>query len=254
MGERIMSMYVFRDKERKRKLYAKQAIKENRDTRFFCPNIKCNAHMYICGLDGITAAYFSANRNGHSHVKGCPFGANNSFNPDDFDESAFDFDNAMDELATPSKQVKKKTEPGEHGTGESLPRPPRTIRQIYDMCKSYDVIDTYGNKKIGQMILDDRSLYMYPKGVFGKKIIECKASQYFYNSEKLEIKLIAPIAAGKYTFQVKIPDKDLFKHIKDTIYNNRNKIILISGDWGAGSTFNCFTTSLASKKQIAVIN
>lgn len=248
-----MAMYAFRDKARKQKLYAKYAASESRDTRFFCPNENCDAHMHICGLDGTAAAYFSANRQGHSHVKGCPFGANNSFNPDDFDEASFDFDNALDGLAIPSKKVDKKSEPGEHGTGEPTKKPPRTIRQIYDMCKSIDVVDTYGGKEVGQMIVDDRSEFMYPKGVFGKRIIEGKAPRYFYDPKTMEITIKAPITSEKYMFQMKIPDKELFKHIKNTIFNNPDKIIVVSGEWEAGSKYGYFTTELKSKKQITVI-
>jgi len=32
------------------------------------------------------------------------------------------------------------------------------------------------------MILDDRSEFMYPRGVFGKRIIEGKAKGFFYDS------------------------------------------------------------------------
>ncbi|MEG0737574.1 MAG: hypothetical protein RR441_11935, partial [Longicatena sp.] len=251
--EKNMAMYVFRDKDRKEKLYAKSAASESRNTRFFCPNENCDAHMYVCGLDGTAAAYFSANRKGYRHIKGCPFGASNSFNSDDFDEALFDFDSVLDGLSTPSKKVNKKSEPGEHGTGESIKRPPRTIRQIYDMCKSIDVVDTYDGKDVGQMIVDDRSEFMYPKGVFGKRIIEGKVFGYFYNSKTMEITIKAPILSEKYTFQVKIPDKELFAHVKKTIFNNRDKIIVVSGEWRAGSSYDCFATEMKSKKQFTVI-
>lgn len=50
-GKKTMAMYVFRDKDRKLKLYAKNAASESRDTRFFCPNKNCDAHMHVCGVD-----------------------------------------------------------------------------------------------------------------------------------------------------------------------------------------------------------
>jgi hypothetical protein len=44
-------MYVFKDKLRTTKFYAKDSIKENRNTRFYYPNPACDANMYICGKD-----------------------------------------------------------------------------------------------------------------------------------------------------------------------------------------------------------
>ena len=71
--------------------------------------------------------------------------------------------------AKPSSQ---KSIPSAHGTGEPGAYPPRTLRQIYSLCKSFSVGNTYAGKEIGSMILDDRSEYRYPKGCFGNKIIE----------------------------------------------------------------------------------
>ncbi|GAA0377311.1 hypothetical protein GCM10008933_05760 [Paenibacillus motobuensis] len=75
-------------------------------------------------------------------------------------------------MRIPSKSVLKKKSPNPHKTGESDSKPLRTTRQIYDMCKSYPCSHSYNNLVIGQMLLDDRSEYMYPKGVFGNRVIE----------------------------------------------------------------------------------
>ena len=39
-----MSMYAYKDLNRKEKLYAKDGAIESRDRRFYCPNPSCNAH------------------------------------------------------------------------------------------------------------------------------------------------------------------------------------------------------------------
>jgi len=129
-------MYAYKDLNRNEKLYAKDGAMENKDRRFYCPNPSCNAHMHICGLGGIKTAYFSANRKDFGHTKGCPFGAKISFSPGEYDENSFDFDNALDALTTPNRPISKKEEPSLHTTGRAAARPLRTIRQIYDMCKS----------------------------------------------------------------------------------------------------------------------
>lgn len=248
-----MSMYVFKDKLRTIKFYAKDATKENRSTRFYCPNPDCDAHMYICGVDGSSYAYFSANRREYRHVSKCPFDSSNGFNPYEHDENTFDFENALEALTSPSKSISGKETPGSHGTGTPRKKPLRTIRQIYDMCKSFDSIDTYNGVKIGQMIVDDRSEYMYPKGVFGYRLIEGEAIGYFYNSEKLEIKILAPIASRKYSFILKFDEEKLFHDIQKGIYENRDKIIVIAGKWQSTGKFNIFYADITSKRQVSII-
>ncbi len=59
------------------------------------------------------------------------------------------------------------------------------------MCKQFPPNYSYGNEKIGRMILDDRTAYWYPKGVFGFKIIESCVKGRFYDNDKNEIYLVA---------------------------------------------------------------
>lgn len=250
-----MSNYVFKDKNRTIKLFAKDAIRENKDTRFYCPNPNCDAHMYICNVEGVSSAYFSANHKNYPHEDKCPFKALNRFKSDDYDEILFNFESALEALACSTKKdIRGLETTSEHGTGDSRRKPLRTIRQIYDMCKSFDINDTYNEIKIGKMIVDDRSSYMYPKGVFGYKLIEGKVKGYFYNSQKLEIKILAPITSEKYSFILRFRDEKLFKEIEKAIFENREKMIVVSGNWKSTDKYNYFFTDIISKKQIAIIN
>lgn len=129
--------------------------------------------MHIRHKEGVSVAYFSAIPS-HAHIKGCLHGSKNGFNPNNYNEEKFEFDNALAALTMPSKRQRKKEIPGEHGSGKVTLKPPHTLQQIYFMCKSYDCADTYNGITIGRMLLDNRSAYMYPKGVFGWKIIEGK--------------------------------------------------------------------------------
>lgn len=69
----------------------------------------------------------------------------------------------------------------------------------------------------------------------------------------LQIYLSAPINSGKYSFILQFADKDLYRTIRDEIYNNRDKIIIVAGEWGASGVYNSFVAEVISKKQIAII-
>ena len=246
-------MYVYKDDARKEMLLARDAQKQDKDIRFYCPNPQCDAYMYIRNIDGVSASYFSANPS-HGHIDGCVYGATNGFNPNSYCEDKFEFDNALVALTTPSKPQTKKITPGEHGIGPSNPKPLRTIRQIYSMCKSYACSDTYNKITIGQMLLDNRSFYMYPKGVFGQRLIEGKSKRpRFYDSSKKEISLIISDEGKEYTFILEFDDENLFKEIKNVVFPNRDYLVVVAGKWRSSGSFNVFCTTVSSKKQIAII-
>lgn len=248
-----MAMYVYKDAARTDKLHAKEAQKQNKGKRYYCPNPECDAHMYLWNVDGVSAAYFRASRS-YKHREGCPYGIKNGFNPNEYDEEKFDFDNAILALTIQSKVQSKNEEPGEHGSGTGISKPPRTIRQIYSMCKAYDYSDKYNGITIGKMLIDNRSIFMYPKGVFGWRIIETKCKRpRFYDSNKMEISLVASTVGEEYTFILNFDNEGLFKEIKNTIFPNKEYLIVVAGQWSSSGTFNIFCASINSKKQLAII-
>lgn len=165
-----MSNYAYRDLERKIVLYSSQAIKEDRNETFYCPNPKCEAKLYICAIEGSKSAYFRATKPMYKHILNCPFGTSGSeFDKNKFDESEFVFNNAIDGLLAVTGNPKEEKKIDGHNIGEPKAHPLRTLKQIYSMCKSMPVNLKYGDKEIGEMLLDDRSEYRYPRGCFGKK-------------------------------------------------------------------------------------
>lgn len=249
-----MAKYAYRDNERKNIIYSIDAVKEDRDKAFFCPNPNCEACLFVCAIDGSRNAYFSATKANYPHILNCPFGSNNvEFDENQFDQTQFMFDEAMDNLNAITTTPKKRKRPGEYNTGEVKKHPPRTLRQIYSMCKSYPVIDTYGNKEIGEMILDDRSEYRYPKGCFGNKIIEAVVKRRFYDNEKKQIYLAAPIYSQKYSFILCFLDDDTYRVIRDEIYNNKDKIIAVAGKWEKSEIHDYFISRINGRKQVTVI-
>ncbi|MFT8460516.1 MAG: hypothetical protein ABF741_00010 [Liquorilactobacillus ghanensis] len=249
-----MAMYVYKDSLRTIEFHAEDALKQDVGIRYYCPNPKCDAHMYLCGVDGLSTAYFSANRHSFPHIENCDFGSSNSFKPNNFDESSFDFKFAIENMLSPRASTKEKKIPNTHKIGKSKLKPLRTIRQIYDMCISHSCTQKYNNQIIGQMLLDDRSEYMYPKGVFGYRIIKAKTKRgSFYNTEEQEFYLVAP-SSKKYEFVLQVQDNELFRLLRDSFYKNRDRFIIIAGDWISSGKFNVFQTNINSRRQVKVIS
>ncbi len=249
-----MAVYAYRDALRKEIIYAADAAKEDRSKRFYCPNPNCKAHLYICAIDGSKKAYFRATKKGFPHISKCAFGSStDEFNADEFDEASFVFDNAMENLYIVTSSQKLQKMSGNHNQGAVKKHPPRTLRQIYLMCKSKPVTELYGDKVIGSMILDDRSEYRYPNGCFGNRIVEALPRKRLYDDDNMQLYLSAPIKSGKYSFVLQFTDDNLYRMIRKEIYNNRDKIIIIAGRWKKSGIYNRFVTEVISKKQIAVI-
>lgn len=249
-----MAKYAYRDFQRKNVIYSNQAVIEDRNKEFYCPNPKCNAKLYICAIDGSKSAYFRATKSEYKHITNCPFRSSNSeFDENKFDELKFVFENAIDNLLCITESQKKKVSTGVHNNGEIKAHPPRTIKQIYSMCKSMPVNSKYGDKEIGEMLLDDRSEYRYPKGCFGNRVIEAKAKKKLYDDDKKQIYLSAPMSSQKYTFIMEFNDLDTYKFIRSEIYNNRDKIFIVAGNWKTSNHYNSFITTVYGKKQIAII-
>lgn len=249
-----MTKYAYRDKNRRNIIYSNQVIKEDRNTAFFCPNPMCNAKLFICSIDGSEGAYFRATKPEFRHIPNCPFeNSGAKFNENKLNESKFDYDNAIDNLLCPASVSSTAYDLSNHGWGKSGNHPPRTLRQIYSICKSLPVEALYAGKEIGEMILDDRSEYRYPKGCFGNKIIEATAGKRIYDSKKKEIYLVSPINSKKYSFVLSFLDESIYKTIRSEIYNNRDKVIVVVGRWESSGEYNKFISKVHGKKQVVII-
>ncbi len=249
-----MAKYAYRDKQRKDVIYSTEAIKEDRYKVFYCPNPKCNAQLYICAIDGSRTAYFRATKSQYPHIPNCPFGnSSTEFDENQFDESKFVFDDAIENLFDLTKFAATLKKMSGHGTGEPQKHPARTIKQIYSICKSLPVKTTYGDKEVGEMLLDDRSEYRYPRGVFGNRIIEAVAKGRFYDNDKKQIYLAAPMDSKRYTFILAFLDDGIYRIVRNEIFNNRDKIVVVAGKWKASSTYNSFITEVHGQKQVTII-
>jgi len=247
-----MIKQVYVDKERTKKISAEKALRENKDVRYYCLDHDCDAHMFLCGKDGLSSAHFRATHKEYSHSDNCNSNEINQFNPTEHDENSFHFNNAIEAMFVPSNSSVRSNNSSSYCTGEPQ-QPLRTIQQIYRMCKSKKCTEPYNGFIIGKMLFDERSEFMYPNGVFRLRIIESKVKDgYFYSRDKKEIQ-VTPLGSKKYEFILKFSDSKLFDEIQNKIYNNRNHKIIVSGNWNSAERYNCFSTSIQSSKQVAII-
>lgn len=251
--EEIMVSFAYRDKERRQRINANQAVQENMEKRYYCPNPACDADMYIRERKGLKSPYFGASR-GHSHVANCCFmNSKNKFKPAEYDEDAFSFDDAISSLLAKKVAGKNKKEnTRNHGDGQPQPLPPSTLRQIYFMCKTLPIYDTYAGMHIYDMILDDRSISANDGDFTGNRIIECNGEKgYIYFDDCNEIRLKAPFERKNNKIILKFNDTDLYEYEKSVIYNNREKIIVVAGNWEQKDE-KTLQTNVSSKEQIYI--
>lgn len=251
-----MSMYAYTAKTRKEKekRLARNLTSRDRGVRFYCPNKKCDAHMFIHSRDGEERQYFAASGK-YGHIEFCPYGSQNTFRPEDTQEDGFYFEDAVCNMMEPG-QKRNEQRQYEHKTEENAEKQkiiPHTVKQIYDMCKSYDCLDTFNGQMIGKILVDSRSIYMYTKGIFGYKLIEAKCRPRLYDREKMQIYLETPIDEKKYNLLLQFKDMELFRTVKDLLYNNRDHVIGIVGKWERADQYDCFVTEFACRKQIKVM-
>lgn len=247
-----MAMYVFKDNEKIKKVFARDLTKRDKELRYYCPNKKCSAKMYLWSLEGESRPFFrSAGEPGH--IDHCPYGTDNKFVPENNCENGFDSDSAISDMMNPTiNKASGNSDGNGHGENDSVKEViPHTIKQIYDMCKYFDCDAEFNHKKIGQILVDDRSIYMYPNGVFGLRLVEAKCRSYLY--EDKSIFLVSTIIREEYEFELKCSDDLLFRSIRDLLYANRDNVIVVAGQWEKSGVYNRFSTQFNSKKQIKVL-
>lgn len=250
-----MSMYAYKDAARTVSVLAKETTERDKGIRHYCPNPKCEAKMFIRSYDGESKSVFAASGK-PGHIEHCPYGSENTFNPENTKEEGFNSDDAISNLMTVSLKKKVSKTNTKQAVGSTLEEAvvPHTILQIYDMCKSHYCNDTFNGQTIGQILLDSRSVYMYPKGVFGYRIIETKCRANLYDEENIYLETpIDNVANVKKHLKLHFEDKKLFKRMKKLLFDNRNHVIAVAGNWKSSGDYNCFVTEVVSARQIKVL-
>lgn len=247
-----MSMYAYKDAARTIRVLAKEITERDKGIRHYCPNPKCEARMFIRSYDGERKSVFVASGN-PGHIEYCPYGLGNTYNPEKTKEEGFNSDDAISNLMTVTLQKKASQTKikGKVGGASEEAVVPHTILQIYNMCKAHYCKDTFNGQTIGQILLDGRSIYMYPKGVFGYRIIEAKCKKYLYDDKNIYLE--TPVDNVKYDLKLHFEDEELFTRMKKLLYANQNHPIAIAGKWENSRKYNCFFTEVVSDRQIKVL-
>lgn len=238
-----MSLFAFEDELRQKKILAARC--SDRSKRFYCPNPHCDAHLFLCNQDGMSKAYFRAIFKSHPHNLDCYYKNSNAGSVENFDEKAFKFDDFMDNLfrsSAPQKCSTIKSDSSKSPSGNEI-KQVRTMRQIYSLCKSMDINDEFAGIKIWKMLLDNRSMKIYKKGIFGKRLIEAKFSNYSKGSKTIFVKL-----ENRFAFALKFNDEDFFNKILSDILKNKEQNIIVAGDWKGND--DKFCADITSRRQI----
>lgn len=247
-----MAGYAFKDEERTDIVFARYLTKRDKGIKYFCPNEKCNAKMFLWSLEGESKPFFrSYGKPGH--IEHCPYGSENEYNPEKSEEEGFDSVNAIKDMME-LELIKKVTKPKNEIFGKETSEKeiiPHTIKQIYDMCKFYDCNEEFNHQRIGQILVDKRSIYMYPKGVFGFRLIEAKCKKQLYKDKS--IFLISSLSGDEYEFELRFTNDLLFREIRDLLFANQDKVIVVAGKWEKSGVYNRFFTQFNNKKQIKIL-
>ena len=76
----------------------------------------------------------------------------------------------------------------------------------------------------------------------------------FYDKEKNEICLVAPVEHPNYYFILFIPDINLYRTIRNMVFENKNKLIIVAGEWNLSKEDRRIIRSIIySNKQITII-
>ena len=228
-----MTSFAYKDKGRKIKMEAAN-LSGFDTTRYYCPNPKCNAEMYLCVNNGSNSSYFSANRKGYGHITNCWAAANKNFDKDDYDESRFSFSNLMNSLLQNSNQNVAHNNMINNQNNRNNHNPNTTkiissVRSLYLMCKSLSPSNQYNTYAVENMLVDDRVKVKYANGFNGNKIVECSIPNYFYSrdEEKLLLKY------GNFYITLNFEDMDLLNQFVDKIFSlkTKNKVAIVAGNW-----------------------
>lgn len=244
-----MSLYAYRIKNDESSIiYAAEASVEDRSRFYFCPNEQCDAHLFLCSVDGERASYFSAKDKLFKHIDGCPFAKNQSTSIKNLTDKGFALDKFFANIKISSEKQSKNKNAQSHNTGVSRKHTPRTLTELFNLCKAHNINFKIDEIKVGFLLLDERSEKWNHKGCFGYKIVECKPKKHLYDNTNLCIFL----EGHGYTFVLKFVDRELYREIKGKLYNNMDKKIIVAGDWKSTNKNNYFYTDFESRKQIHI--
>lgn len=246
-----MAYYAYRDKDRKKIVYANECTNEDIGIDFFCRNPNCKARMRIRALNGDTSPYFAALPSppnpphlnawcGSMHIEESKRCNGKNIDLDAFFENLKnkDYDlapilpgNGVGKMPANSKMVETEM-----------------LSKIYAKCKSLPPDSQLGKYKVYELLVDCESNFYYTKGIWGRHLIECFF--YRYDETKQVISFKYPLDGNlpnRYYVNIHIPDIQLFKKTVRLVFAKKGSEqfpVVLCGDWKY-SFGNCFATVIS---------
>lgn len=249
-----MAAYALKNKTTRETISAHEAKSCDHRGKYFCPNSNCNAQMHIVQKD---IPYFSADKN-FPHVPFCSYASNSSFDPGKYNERRFNLDSIKKYLFAEKNGntvISKGAVYVDHEHSNNLPI--KTLRVLYDMCKSKGINQSYGNIPINNMLYDSRCEDVLPQMINGFRIVECQTTNSVfleYDKQQSTITLHAPASSpNKGQFVLRFNNYELFWEVQKQLYHNRNNIIVVAGIWEPGANPIIRYSQIVSKRQIIII-
>lgn len=231
-----MSNYVFKDSERKIKLYSKDCNLSHKDIMYYCPTPNCMARLTLRSLDGDRNPYFSALQS-KPHCDFCTIhkirGAKT-----DYDVSDFSIETLFNSIISKPREVSSSTEnksytPGAQSGSEKI----NSTRLLYYFCKGHDINHTVKDKiKVIDLIADSRTNFFFTKGIYGLKLAETKFYRYVEATNTIELNYpIDPLLKNQHKLTITFENHSDFTKITKKIFNNKKHYsmihIAVLGEW-----------------------
>lgn len=252
-----MSKLAYRKLNKTHLIKAEDLYGEPPGRTYYCPDPDCPAQLTRVMSQGIKAPYFRALAR-HPHRKDCPFAKNAAGLEERYDESRFDFHRILLGIMSTTERSQPHSKHGapnpsaKPDAARAVIRVPRTIHQLYELLKALPPQNTYGGKRIAEMLFDDRGAYLYTQFVSGDKLIECRPCRKFYDPEKQEFYLESLPEKNRYRLVLTCQNPSTFARIRELLYNHRDYSLVVAGNWSMTKDRRQRTAQspILSKKQL----
>lgn len=248
-----MANYVFKDKERKDKIYANECTYAEKDKYFYCKTPNCKAKMILVDCKGVKTSYFKSIPS-FPHTEPICKLQDDNFETKKYIENKFNFESALNNLFESRKKVTTTNKKGEGISSPNNENVLRTIKQIYNMCINHDINDEYNCMKVWKMLVDSRSVHIYTYGIKGLRLVECRVVNY--DKERNIINAICPYNMNnKYRIQLHCSE-DVFKKLingkKLNFHEGSKSMIVVAGNWEKINA-STFKSKILSRAQVSVL-
>lgn len=244
--------HAYLDSDRTQYISVLQALVEDHNIRYFCPNPRCDAYLYICQTDGNRNGYFAANRKLHRHIEYCPYSSGDATIAELYVEPEFDYKKAILKIETrvpyrPSRQTEDRRI-GIQATSNISCRQPTTVRELYTLCKQHLPNEEFNNSKFGEILFDERSEDMHSSGPSGQMLVEAVKKPWFFENKGHKI-FLKTATTHRYKLNIRVPDYRIYGQFKDTIFHNQDSKIVLAGTWTLGSDGTYSSLTINRKSQ-----